>query len=159
MLKKTAFLLIILPLAFVAKAQNIAEHDSQAHHHHGDNETTLQLSHGKKWPVDESLHKGMTSIKSLIKKPLSRIHHDEFKADEYSKLATDIEHQIHYIFKNCKLPQDADAQLHIILAKTLGGIKQMRAESDQRDGAIKIIGALQNYTDYFDDKAWTPLFH
>ena len=157
-------LIFILSLLAVMPFFTFAENDvnlSELHdkHHHPVAEVKLQLNDGKKWPIDDSLHQGMSAIKSSINTNLSKIHHDEFSIDEYKALADDIDQQILYIFKHCQLPTDADIQLHVILMDALAGIQTMRSSEQPRAGAIKIIGVLKNYGKYFDDKSWTPLFH
>ena len=63
---------------------------------------------------------------------------------------------------NCKLGTQADEQLHIIIADLLAGAEQMAGKVKQAkrmDGAVKVIGALDNYSKYFDDPGFQPIAH
>ena len=78
---------------------------------------------------------------------------------KYAALATRIDQQVKSIVANCRLPADADANLHFIVADLLQGVSLMRGEDTTRsrhDGAALIHGALQAYGQYFDDPAWKP---
>lgn len=63
---------------------------------------------------------------------------------------------------NCRLPPDADAQLHIIVVELLAGADQMASKVKQAkrmDGADKAIGALDSYGKYFGEPGFTPIEH
>jgi hypothetical protein len=63
---------------------------------------------------------------------------------------------------NCKLEPKADAQLHLIIAEILEGVEAMEGKVKnlkRQDGAVKVIGALENYGTYFDDPSWNPIKH
>ena len=74
-------------------------------------------------------------------------------------LATRIDQQVQSIVANCRLPADADANLHFIVADLLQGVSLMHGHDTARsrhDGAALIHGALKAYGQYFDDPAWKP---
>jgi hypothetical protein len=141
--------LLLLPLS-----ANVHTHDN-----HQSTHETLQLDHGKKWSIDASLHTGMTRIKTSIEKNIKEIHHNKFNKKQYAALANEITTHLSYLFEHCKLPQNADVQLHTLLASIMQGSDQMRSQNNQRQGAIKIVKALQNYPVYFNDENWTALSH
>ena len=120
---------------------------------------SMQLNQGQKWAIDTSLHTGMTRIKASMEKNINAIHDETFKAEQYSVLAKELQNHLNYLFIHCKLPSDADAQLHILLITVMQGAEQMQATSEQRQGAIKIIKALQKYPKYFKDDNWQDLVH
>jgi hypothetical protein len=119
----------------------------------------MKLNQGAKWPIDASLHKGMRNIKSSIEANISPIHTKQFTSPQYQALASEIKIHLVYLFENCKLPTEADAQLHTLLFKVMQGNEQMQKGDNQRGGAIEIIKALQQYPQYFDDKNWQALKH
>ncbi|WDE05114.1 hypothetical protein SG34_028090 [Thalassomonas viridans] len=123
-------------------------------HHHGESAMSLSLNQGEKWPVDDGLHTGMSGIKILMSAAIGEIHHNTFTAEKYLNLAGELQGQLEFIFKNCKLPPAADAQLHILLADMLQGVEQMKGREEQRQGAIKIMKALHAYPEYFADGKW-----
>ncbi|WP_281560315.1 hypothetical protein [Thalassomonas sp. RHCl1] len=135
----------VLSVAMPALA---AEH---SHHHE---ESTMTLDQGKKWPIDESLHTGMSGIKKLMSAAIGDIHHHKFTVEKYRNLADELQGQLDYIFKNCNLPPAADGQLHILLSGMIQGVEQMKVHENARGGAIKIMKALHAYPEYFADGNW-----
>jgi len=132
-------------------------------HKHGNHHKVLQemmqLNNGAKWPIDGSLHKGMSSIKNSMETNISPIHTKKFTVEQYAALSNEIKIHLVYLFENCKLPAKADAQLHTLLFKVMQGSEQMHKGDNQRGGAIEIIKALQQYPQFFDDKNWQALKH
>ena len=133
------------------------EHD--AHHHHEAQPSELKLNQGKKWAIDDSLHTGMTGIKKLIAADVDAIHVNNYSPVQYKQLAEKLDLQLNYLFKNCKLPADADAQLHVLLAKVMQASHQMKQDTKQKSGVISVIKAMKEYEKYFDDPNWQPLIH
>lgn len=131
-----------------------AEHD-----HHNENKMNLSLNEGNKWPIDESLHLGMTNIKNEIAINLNSIHHEQFTNEQFDKLAINLESHLSYLFKHCKLPPLADAQLHTLLAKVMLGVDKIKHSNNKKQGAVLIIQALQDYPVYFADPNWQNLLH
>lgn len=147
-----AMLLIVSASAF----QTMAEEE---HHHHDVSEQKIALNEGEKWPIDESLHIGMSAIKGHITSNLKDIHYDRFSDAQYNQLAVELDEQLAYLFKNCQLPPKADAQLHILLAKVMQGVNAIKQTADKKQGVILVIQALKTYPRYFNDPAWLSLQH
>ena len=152
---------LIALTALVIFSVSASDHNHEQKHdnHHKASHEILQLDHGKKWLIDASLHTGMTRIKTSIEKNIAKIHHGEFEDKQYMVLAEEVNTHLAYLFEHCKLPSDADAQLHIFLANIMQGAEQMKSDDKQRQGAIKIIQALQTYPTYFNDVDWLTLDH
>jgi len=127
--------------------------------HHNAQQAMMKLDQGKKWPIDDSLHIGMSKIKDSLEANISPIHNKKFTISQYHALASEVKTHLVYLFENCKLPTDADAQLHLLLFKVMQGSELMSEDVNQRAGAIEIIKALQQYPQYFDDKNWQALKH
>lgn len=121
----------------------------------------LTLDSGKKWQTDKALQTGMAEIRKVMAASLDRIHHGKFSPAEYDALAGEIEAQIDAIVKTCHLPEQADAQLHLVLAQVMDGMDVMRGKGgdNRTDGAVTVIKALDAYGEYFDHKGWKPLTH
>ncbi len=132
---------------------------AQEHHHHAMKEQVLELNHGVKWPIDESLHAGMSSIRQHLMLNLDAIHYNKFSTPEFLALAVAFDQQLQFIFENCKLPPQADAQLHVLLAKIMRGNEMIKSAEDKKRGAVMILQALQNYPLYFDDQNWQDIVH
>lgn len=119
----------------------------------------LRLNNGEKWQTDEALRTGMSRIRAAFDAALPLIHTGQYSAIEFSALADRIQEQVDYLVSNCKLPEEADIQLHLALAQVLDGINVMREEGGQEQGAVAIVQALNAYGDHFDHPEWKPLGH
>lgn len=155
--------LLVSILVFVLTGLMSIPPATASEHKHGNHHKTqqemLQLDQGKKWPIDASLHTGMSRIKTSMEANISPIHTKDFTVEQYAALSNEIKIHLVYLFENCKLPAKADAQLHTLLFKVMQGSEQMQSPENPRAGAIEIIKALQQYPQYFDDKNWQALKH
>jgi len=148
-------LLIIISGNFAAIAEQ-----KQAHpHDHDTNPQQIRLNQGEKWEIDESLNIGMTLIKQEVIKNLDDIHNDLFSNQQYAQLAIELDKQLAFLFKNCQLPPQADAQLHILLAQIGRGVGVIKHDNNKKQGAVVVIQALKDYPNYFDDPAWQDIEH
>ena len=147
-------LLTLIIFNFLVSYSTIAEE-----HHHHDNQQTLQLNHGAKWQIDQSLHTGMASIQQQIVFNLDAIHFDKFSKPQFLALASGLDKQLNFIFENCQLAPKADAQLHVLLGKIMQGNDLMKYAQNKKSGAVMILQALQEYPKYFDDANWKNIIH
>ncbi|WP_445503800.1 hypothetical protein [Microvirga sp. G4-2] len=118
----------------------------------------LTLNNGQKWQTDEALRTGMSRIRDAIDTALPLVHADRYGAADFSALADRVQEQVDYVVANCKLPEEADIQLHLALAQVLDGINAMK-EGDQEQGVAAIVQALNAYGDHFDHSGWKSLGH
>ena len=117
----------------------------------------IQLDAGRKWQTDASLRSGMAEIRKAFDAHHPAIHAGRETDAQYEALAGTIEEQVNGIVKNCKLPPQADANLHFVVADLLQGVSLMRGAEPARsrhDGAALVHGALDAYGKSFDDPAW-----
>jgi hypothetical protein len=148
-----------LSLAAASHAAPAHKHEAQADHAAP---ATLQLNAGKKWETDEALRKAMDNIRQTVEASLHEIHENRLPAAGYGVLAGKVESEVANIVSNCKLEPKADAQLHLIVADLLAGSEQMAGKikkAKRQDGAVKVIGALEKYATYFDDRNFKPIAH
>lgn len=131
----------------------------QSHDDHGGSVVQLSLDHGRKWQTDAPLRDGMAAVRQAMTDTLDRIHQGNYDPNEYAALAQTIESQVDGIVKNCHLPEDADTQLHIVLAEVFDGIEAMKKGPDRVGGALTIIGALEAYGSHFDHPGFTAFQH
>jgi hypothetical protein len=117
----------------------------------------IKLDNGKKWPTDEALRRGMGEIRTAMSDALAPIHANKFSRGAFDKLAGRVQGQIDYVTANCKLPEEADYQLHVVLEQILDGIAVMKADKGRADGAVKIVQALELYGSHFNHAGWKPL--
>lgn len=146
-----AALAFLAPLVAVPLATAQHPHDAGAH--------ALSLDHGKQWTTDASLRQGMTAIRDAVAADHQAIHGNTESAEQYRALAGKIDAQIASIVQDCKLAPAADAQLHVLLSDIVGGSEQMKgaAAQNRRQGAARVVGALETYPRYFDHPGWRPL--
>lgn len=156
----TLFLAGALSLAGAGAAWAAADH---AHgHEHGSSAATLHLDAGKKWATDDALRQAMGGIRQAMVASLHEIHENRLSTKGYAGLAHTVEEAVGSIVANCKLSAEADAQLHIVVAELLAGAEGMAGGvkgTPRRDGAVRIIGALDNYAAYFEDAGFQPIAH
>ena len=146
----------VVMLGFVLGPPALA---AEPHAHHESTTTTIQLrlDHGKKWLTDDVLRRGMSEIRLAMTQSLTPIHDNVFTPTQYEALATRIQTQIDYVVGNCKLPEEADQQLHLLLEQIIDGIAYMKTGTDKNKGAVKVVEALTQYGKYFDHVGWQPL--
>jgi hypothetical protein len=146
---------VLVCLAFAIGPAAAAEHDEHAHGHDA-SAHKLELDHGKKWSTDAPLRQGMSAIRDAVSAEHDAIHHNRTSVAKYQALAKKVDEQIAYMVANCKLSPEADANLHVILAEIIAGSDRMKGKSKAkaREGAVKIIGALETYPEYFDHPGW-----
>ena len=150
--------LVALGLAFGISGSGLAATEN-AHEGHGAAAVEMTLNNGQKWPTDEALRRGMSGIRSALASALPRIHEGRFTPQEFSTLADRVQAHVDDVVANCKLPEDADLQLHVALEHILEGTGAMKAKADQDKGAVAVLQALNAYGEHFDHPGWTPLGH
>lgn len=129
------------------------------HAHAGEAIAGITLDHGRQWPSDAALRGGMTRLRDLMAAALPAIHAGRLPAGGFATLADQVQAQIDDVTANCKLPEEADAQLHLVLAQILDGIDLMKGEGDRAAGAVAIVRALDAYGEAFEHPGWVPLGH
>ena len=129
------------------------------HQHSAGEPAKLALDHGKKWPTDEPLRKGMTEIRTALAAKQEGIHKGTLTPADYTALGTVVESQVATIVAECKLEPAADANLHLIVAELIAGADAMQGKSTTKPatGAVQTVKALNRYGQYFDHPGWKAL--
>lgn len=133
-----------------------------ADHDHGEAHHELQFNAGQKWATDAPLRKAMSEMNETLRRFLPAVHQNTLDHASYGKLSEQVNANVAYIVENCSLPPDADAQLHVIIATMLTSAESMtgKATSEtRRAGAVKLLGALDDYATYFADPGFKPIKH
>lgn len=130
-----------------------------AHDHGHASAAVKPLPAGKRWATDDALRKGMTEIRHALEPQLGAIHDNKLAPEQYQAIAAKAEQQVAYIVANCKLPPDADAALHGIIGEIGEATEAMSGKSTAkpRDGAVKLLGALNDYGRTFDHPGWKKI--
>ena len=121
---------------------------------------SLKLNAGKKWATDAPLRKGTAEIRNAIAANKDAIHAGKLTDAAYDALAAKIDAQVSYVVTNCKLPPQADAQLHLVLAQVMQGTSAMKGKEktmSRRAGVESIVQALDAYSKHFDHPGWKKL--
>ncbi len=149
--------LLALTVALIPAGGTFAKSD----HHHGASATSLQLTldNGSKWRTDAPLRTGMDAIRIALEGSLPAVHRGGFTPQAYADLAGSLEKAVDGIVADCKLPEAADAQLHVILTHLLDGTGMMKDAGGQKNGIAKTIEAVNAYGEHFDHPGWRKLPH
>lgn len=102
----------------------------------------------------------MTEIRAAMEAKKGKNKVSMLPAASYAQLGEKVSRSVKFIFKKCKLKPDADAMLHILLAKILNGVEKMKMENDpteQVEGASAVGAALEEYSDFFNHPGWMSL--
>ena len=150
------FAAIALALSLATFSPALAANEHQ-HDSHGAAAVELTLNNGQKWQTDEALRRGMGEMRNLLATSLDRVHAGRFTPGDYAALADGLQAQVDYVTANCKLPEEADAQLHIVLVEILEALEIMKTGADRPQGALRAVVALEAYGRHFDHPNWTPI--
>lgn len=152
-----AFVLAVSVGISITAAGKSGEHSHREH-----DGARLSLDSGKKWETDESLRQGMLEIKRTLEPRIKAIHEGTLSTDRYAAIGEEVAKSVESIFKNCKLRPEADAMLHLILAKVLNGASTMKDRSKpsgQQAGAVEVVIALKQYGNHFRHPGWKAIEH
>jgi hypothetical protein len=130
-----------------------------AHATHAAAPAKLTLDQGKRWATDAPLRAGMVRIRALVAPKVGAIHGGKLTAAEYQALGVAVEKEVADIVAQCKLPPEADAMLHLIVAELLAGADAMQGKGSgsPASGAHKVVVAANDYGRYFDHPGWKPI--
>jgi hypothetical protein len=120
-------------------------------------EPLLLLNNGEKWQIDETLRLAMTNVRDAMAEAHQPIMLNTITAAEYNVLAGKINQQISTIVSKSQLTREASENFYAILLDMVNGMDMMRSPGMQREGASKVITALQRYPEYFDHRNWTEV--
>ncbi|PSC06309.1 hypothetical protein SLNSH_03195 [Alsobacter soli] len=151
-------LVLTATLAVALSAPALSTAFSQ--HSHAGGDVALQsmsLDQGRKWPTDAALRGGMSDIRASMSDALPRIHAGRFGGGDYAALADAVQGRIDFIVANCKLPEEADSQLHLALTHMLDGVAAMKSADNREQGALAVVNALDAYGAHFDHPGWKAL--
>ena len=132
---------------------------ADTHAHAAGAPSKLALDHGKKWATDAPLRQRMGEIRALMAAEVGPIHAGKLSPERYRQLGAAVEEKVAAIVAECKLPPDADAMLHLVVADLVAGadIMQGKAQGTPAEGAHKVVTGANAYGRYFDHAGWKPL--
>ena len=151
--KRLASALLVIGLASFAGGTLAAT----PHPHDGHGAAAVQeprLDQGKRWPTDEPLRQGMRDIRAAMATAFPQIHMGQFTSAQYGALAAKIQERVDHVVGNCRLPEEADAQLHLVLMEINEGTEAIRTGPDRPGGSMRVIQAIEAYGRNFDHPGW-----
>lgn len=125
---------------------------STAEHSHPDDATELALDSGERWATDESLRVAMERLHSVV----THTAHGHVPPE---MLAERIGEEMQYMVEHCKLPADADAELHKLLVMLGDAREKLLAEKTQDAGVEKAQHVLEQYGKFFAHEGWEAPSH
>lgn len=143
---------LLAPLPSVAENSHAGHAKAEPHR--------IALNAGKKWATDKPLRQAMNAMRATVTRNIELVHGGRATAATYEAAAKEVNEQVAYMVKNCKLGRRADAQLHIVLADIIGGVETLEGEHAGvgREAGLASIGqALNTYGSHFDHPGWKPL--
>lgn len=146
--------------AAAAPATGTAAGPPAAHAHDEAHPSALRLNQGRKWGTDPALREGMGHIRTLVAPRVAAAHGGTMGAAEYAALAGKVEVQVAHIVSNCKLPPEADAMLHIVLADLTAGTDAMAgrtAGTTRQQGFVQVLSAIDAYGRTFEHPGFQPI--
>lgn len=137
-----------------AAGANAGTHDHATTHDHAAMPTDAEpAGPEKRFAVTPELKAGMEQIRDLIRGLHKKIKKNPNEKTEVEKSADKFTEAVNKIFATCKLPPDADAALHPLLAKILDAATDFKA-GDFEKGHEKIHAGLSGYGQTFDHPGW-----
>lgn len=111
-----------------------------------ENSETLVLNDGKKWKLDESTRKNISSIKESVQSA-----NKESKTD-YKKLVTDLEAGANNLIQECRMSGKDHDMLHLWLEKFLSTLKQLKNSQPGQEKALfnELKQQVNNFDEYFE---------
>ena len=154
--RNAAAIAFVIAVSTAPLAIGAATHD---HSGHDGARPTLQLDHGRKWATDAPLRKGMGDIRQALEARHKAIHKGTLDAAGYRELGAVIESRVAGIVSDCKLPPEADANLHIVVAELVAAADALQGRSAEKPskGAGRAVAAANAYGRHFDHPGWKPL--
>jgi len=119
----------------------------------------ITLDNGRRWQTDAALRTGMAEIRGALAKRHREAVGGKMSAAEYAALGATIEKNVASIVANCKLPPEADRNLHVVVAQLVSAADDLRGKSNASptEGFHKAVGAANLYGRYFDHPGWKPI--
>lgn len=122
------------------------------HHDHHPAAAAAAGAPAQRFATDAPLRKYMQDIRTRVA-ALEHGEHGHLDAAQVATLATGIQGDIGRIVAECRLPPDADAALHGIIAALAANADRLEADPAAPGAVAALRAALASYAAQFDDPA------
>ena len=139
---------LALSLAIAPALAQDAHHDHAAGHDAID--TAALATPAQRWTTDAPLREGMREIDEAVA-ALGHHEHGHMKPDQAMLLAGRVNDAIGGIVANCELEPEADAVLHVVLAKLGQAVVELKQDPSDHAPIGAMHQALADYARLFDD--------
>ena len=115
--------------------------------HHGENEETITLNHGKKWQANPETTSGIKNMQEIV-----NAFSKNSSLEEYQEFKTKLEAEFTTIFQKCTMKGEAHEQLHNYLKPMIpifDGLVSNQTETRQ-ENLNKLKKHLTTYSTYFN---------
>ena len=136
--------------AATTKAQDATASTEHQHEAHAATSPTSTPTPGKRWATDAPLREGMGRIRKSVEE-LGHFASGHLSASQANDLAAGIEKDVNFLIANCKLEPEADAALHLIIAKLLQGAQAIKTDPADAKGMELLHAAVADYERSFDE--------
>jgi hypothetical protein len=148
----------VLPIVLVAALGLSAPLAFAQHHEHhpapAANAATTDAP-ARRFATDAPLRKYMQAIRTKVA-ALEHGQHGHLDAARVATLATGIQGDVGNIVAECKLPADADAALHGIIAALAQNADKLKTDPQAAGAVASLRAALDAYAAQFDDPGAGP---
>jgi hypothetical protein len=115
--------------------------------------TTAKAAPAKGWATDAPLRAGMARIRQSVA-DLAHYERGHMGPEQAVGLAGDIEKDVGFLVKNCKLEPAADAALHGIIGQLMKGTQALKSKPSDLSALAPMRAALDEYARTFNDPAF-----
>ncbi|MFU8831149.1 MAG: hypothetical protein ACNA7J_03230 [Wenzhouxiangella sp.] len=144
-------MLLVLSMSLTARPP--AQHEHDHHDLHGHAVEPLVLDDGQRWSTDLALRSGMEGIRDIFDRYHGAFHDGNMSAADFQVVAAGVNERVSFIFSQCALPPDADAELHKLLASALMAASALEGAGPD-DGMRQLHAVLLSYGEFFDHPDW-----
>ena len=137
------------PASYEAQPAHDA-HESQDPHESHD-ASLVAPPEGQLWPTDEPLRASMTRIETALEQAQGA--GQSIGREQADLLARTVEDNVAFIVKNCKLPAEPDAALHVLIGRMLAAANELKGERAGEAAVSQLAAVLQDYRNSFDHAA------
>lgn len=146
-----AITIAAVPLLLLSAMAAPFAHAQDHHQHHAPPAAAAaQEAPAQRYETDAPLRKGMGQIRTAVD-AMGHYEHGHMGPEQAVALATQVQQQVAYLIANCKLAPQADAALHVIIAKLSTGAQAIKSSPTDLSAIPPMRDALQSYAHQFND--------
>ena len=149
---RTFLLSLLLPVALLASGASapVRAQDHDHAHHAPPPAAQPAQAPAQRFATDAPLRAGMAGIRTAMD-ALGHYEMGHMAPEQAAEQAARIQAHVRDIIANCKLPPEADAALHVIIAPLMQHAAALQADPKKLEAIAPMREALAAYARQFDD--------